>query len=132
MKLPHAVALTFAFALTACGPGVDVAAVAAAATAKVGDPAPAFELVDTTGKPRSLAEFAGKTVVLEWNNPKCPFVKKHYGADNMQNQQRDATAAGVVWLTINSGAPGKQGHMDARSEERRVGKEGSSRRSPDG
>jgi peroxiredoxin len=109
--------LAFAIVLTACGPGVDMAAIAANGTAEVGQIAPAFELTDSTGKTRSLAEFAGKTVVLEWNNPGCPFVKKHYGSDNMQNQQRDATAAGVVWLTINSGAPGKQGHMDAEEAE---------------
>ena len=79
----------------------------------VGQPVPNFTLAAADGKSVSLADFKGKTVVLEWNNPGCPFVKKHYGSDNMQNQQRDATAAGVVWLTINSGAPGKQGHMDA-------------------
>ncbi|MFT3808007.1 redoxin domain-containing protein [Arenimonas sp.] len=86
---------------------------AAAATAAVGKPAPAFALIDSTGKKHALADYAGKTVVLEWNNPECPFVKKHYGAGNMQAQQRAATAAGVVWLTINSSADGKQGHMDA-------------------
>jgi hypothetical protein len=115
MKTLHRLAAFVAIVgLAACGPGVDVAAVAAAATAKVGQPAPSFQLVDTTGKARTLAEFAGKTVVLEWNNPQCPFVKKHYGSGNMQSQQRAATAAGVVWLTINSGAPGKQGHMDGK------------------
>ena len=117
MKTSKMVALAFAFTLAACGPGVDIDAVAAAATAKVGQPAPPIQLVDTAGKTRSLAEFAGKTVVLEWNNPQCPFVKKHYGAGNMQKQQREATAAGVVWLTINSGAPGKQGHMDGKQAE---------------
>ena len=49
--------------------------------------------------------------MLEWNNPGCPFVKKHYGSGNMQKTQAAAAKAGVVWLTINSGAPGKQGHM---------------------
>ena len=86
-----AVALTFAVATTACaGPNID--AIAAAATAKVGQPAPSFKLTDSTGKARSLSEFAGKTVVLEWTNAGCPFVKKHYGAMNMQAQQRAATA----------------------------------------
>lgn len=93
------------------------AAVAEAGVAKVGQPAPAFELVDSQGTTRSLAEFSGKTVVLEWTNHKCPFVKKHYGAGNMQAQQRAATAAGVVWLTINSSAPGKQGHLDGNGAE---------------
>lgn len=94
------------------------AAVAAAAAAKVGQPAPAFSLVDSTGKTRSLAEFKGKTVVLEWTNHDCPFVKKHYGSGNMQKQQRDATAKGVVWLSINSSAPGKQGHVDGAGAEK--------------
>jgi hypothetical protein len=51
-------------------------------------------------------------VVLEWNNPECPFVRKHYSSGNMQKQQADAVADDVVWLTINSGANGKQGHLD--------------------
>ncbi|TDR47691.1 peroxiredoxin [Tahibacter aquaticus] len=75
----------------------------------IGEAAPAFSVSDSNGKPRSLAEFKGKTVVLEWTNAECPFVKKHYGSGNMQAQQKEATAAGVVWLSINSGAPGKQG-----------------------
>lgn len=78
----------------------------------VGAPAPAFTLTDSDGNSRSLAEFKGKTVVLEWTNAECPFVKKHYGAKNMQSQQGKATADGVVWLTINSSAPGLQGHVD--------------------
>lgn len=93
-------------------------AAAAASTAKVGQPAPAFTLVDSTGKKRSLAEFKGKTVVLEWTNHGCPFVKKHYGSGNMQKQQRDATAKGVVWLSINSSAPGMQGHVDGAGAEK--------------
>jgi hypothetical protein len=94
------------------------AAAAANAAATVGQPAPAFRLVDSTGKPRSLADFAGKTVVLEWTNHECPFVKKHYGAGNMQAQQRDATAKGIVWLSVNSSAPGNQGHVDGAAAER--------------
>ena len=113
-----AASLTFAVALAACGASnADVEAIAAAAVAKVGQPAPAFQLVDSTGKTHSLAEFAGKTVVLEWTNHECPFVKKHYGAGNMQAQQRAATADGVVWLSINSSAPGKQGHVDGAQAE---------------
>jgi hypothetical protein len=107
--------LTFV-ALAGCG-GVDIDAIAANATAKVGQPAPAFSLVDSTGQTRSLADYAGKTVVLEWTNHECPFVKKHYGAENMQAQQRDATADGVVWLTVNSSAPGQQGHVDGGAAE---------------
>jgi peroxiredoxin len=83
------------------------------AKAMVGQPAPAFSLADSQGKTHALSDFKGKTVVLEWTNAECPFVKKHYGAGNMQAQQGEATAAGVVWLTVNSGAPGKQGAVDA-------------------
>lgn len=86
---------------------------AANATVEVGKAAPNFSVSDAQGKVRSLAEFKGKTVVLEWHNPECPFVKKHYNSStNMQAQQKAATAKGVVWLSINSGAPGKQGAMD--------------------
>ncbi len=81
------------------------------ARAVVGEAAPAFTLTDSQGKLRSLAEFKGKTVVLEWTNSECPFVKKHYSG-NMQAQQKAAVADGVVWLSINSGAPGKQGAVD--------------------
>ncbi|MEJ0063219.1 MAG: redoxin family protein [Alphaproteobacteria bacterium] len=62
-------------------------------------------------KRKRWAEYKGKTVVLEWNNPECPFVKKHYGTGNMQTLQKYAMDKGVVWLAINSGAPGKQGHL---------------------
>lgn len=78
----------------------------------VGEAAPAFTLNDAQGKPHSLADYKGKTVVLEWNNPECPFVRKHYDSHNIPRQQADATAAGVVWLTVNSAADGKQGHVD--------------------
>lgn len=83
----------------------------AAAAPVIGQPAPNFRLVNANGKPVSLSDYRGKTVVLEWNNPGCPFVKKHYGSGNMQKAQAAAGRDGVVWLTINSGAPGKQGHM---------------------
>lgn len=84
----------------------------AAAGPIVGKAAPGFTLTDAHGKTHSLSDFAGKTVVLEWFNPECPFVKKHYGAGNMQQQQADARDAGVVWLTVSSSAAGKQGHLD--------------------
>ena len=77
----------------------------------VGKPAPNFKLADADGKPVTLSDFKGKTVVLEWNNPGCPFVQKHYDSGNMQKTQAAATKDGVVWLSINSSAPGKQGHM---------------------
>ena len=78
------------------------AATSFAAPATVGQPAPAFTATDVNGRSVSLADFKGKHVVLEWTNPGCPFVQKHYGAGNMQSTQKNATAQGVVWLTINS------------------------------
>ncbi|HVJ65934.1 MAG TPA: thioredoxin family protein [Bdellovibrionota bacterium] len=85
----------------------------ARAEAKVGEAAPAFELKDVDGKAHSLASFKGKTVVLEWLNHECPFVKKHYDSGNMQKLQESATKDGVIWLSIASSAPGKEGYMDA-------------------
>jgi peroxiredoxin len=79
---------------------------AAIAAATVGQPAPAFSVADTSGKTVNLADFKGKYVVMEWVNPGCPFVVKHYGASNMQAAQKDAGAKGVVWLTVSSTAPG--------------------------
>ena len=78
----------------------------ALAQAAVGQPAPAFELTDTTGKAVKLADFKGRFVVLEWTNPGCPFVGKHYGSQNMQSLQKEAAAQKVVWLSISSTAPG--------------------------
>ncbi len=80
--------------------------------ATVGQPAPNFTLTDSNGTSHSLADYKGKIVVLEWNNPECPFVKKHYSSGNIPKQQTEATANGVVWLVINSAADGKQGHVD--------------------
>jgi peroxiredoxin len=76
----------------------------AALAATVGQPAPAFTATDTSGKSVSLADFKGKHVVLEWVNPGCPYVVKHYNSANMQGTQKDATARGVVWLSVNSTA----------------------------
>jgi peroxiredoxin len=83
-----------------------LAAAGALASAVVGQPAPAFSAVDTAGKTVSLADFKGRHVVLEWVNPGCPFVQKHYGAGNMQATQKEATAGGVAWLAVNSTAEG--------------------------
>jgi peroxiredoxin len=97
-------ALVLSLALAATGP---------LAHAKVGEPAPAFNLTDTQGKQHSLSEFQGKVVVLEWLNHDCPFVKKHYDSGNMPKLQTAYTGKGVVWLSINSSAPGKQGSYPA-------------------
>jgi peroxiredoxin len=86
-------------------------AVPQAATARVGEPAPAFSAPDIAGKTVRLGDYAGKTVVLEWTNDGCPFVGKHYDSGNMQALQQKYTAAGVVWLTIASSAPGEQGYV---------------------
>ena len=83
----------------------------ASAAPQVGKPAPEFTLTDSDGKAHNLADFKGKIVVLEWLNHGCPFVKKHYDSDNMQSLQKKYTGQGVVWLSIVSSAPGKQGHM---------------------
>ncbi|WP_312160997.1 thioredoxin family protein [Phenylobacterium sp.] len=92
---------------------LSLTAPAAFAAPAVGQPAPAFTAKDADGKPRSLAEFKGKTVVLEWTNDGCPYVQKHYKSGAMQGLQKSATQDGVVWLTLISSAPGKQGYLDA-------------------
>jgi len=74
-----------------------------------GQAAPNFTLTDSNGQKHSLSDYKGKFVVLEWFNPDCPFVKKHYNSGNMPQLQKKYTARGVVWLSINSSAPGKQG-----------------------
>jgi peroxiredoxin len=80
--------------------------------AKIGEKAPDFSVVDANGKTRSLSEFKGKWVVLEWHNQGCPYVGKHYGSGNMQKLQKEWTAKGVAWLTVESSAPGQQGHVN--------------------
>jgi peroxiredoxin len=84
---------------------------ASQAAPKIGEPAPLFSATDSAGKNVALADFKGKFVVLEWTNNECPFVRKHYSG-NMQAQQKEFTAKGVVWLSVISSAPGKQGHVD--------------------
>ena len=79
----------------------------------VGSAAPDFSAPDANGKTETLAQYKGKYVVLEWFNPECPFVKKHYGSDNMQKLQAEYTGKGVVWLTIDSNAPGTEGNLTA-------------------
>lgn len=87
-------------------------ALAHAAGPLVGQPAPDFTLPDAKGHLHTLSDYKGKTVVLEWFNFGCPFVKKHYGSGSMQRLQEQATRDGVVWLTISSSAPGKQGYLE--------------------
>ncbi|MBU49410.1 MAG: thioredoxin family protein [Deltaproteobacteria bacterium] len=82
--------------------------------AKVGEAAPDFTLTDTHGKKHKLSDFKKKYVVLEWLNHGCPFVKKHYNSGNMQKLQKKWTKKGVIWLSIASSAPGKQGYFTAK------------------
>ncbi len=101
-----ALAAVAVFALAAASPVM-------AATAAVGEKAPDFTLPAADGGDKALSSFAGKIVVLEWHNKSCPFVRKHYESGNMQALQKELTAKDVVWLTINSSAPDKQGHESA-------------------
>jgi peroxiredoxin len=82
-----------------------------AAAPSIGAAAPAFSLPDQDGKTHALADFRGKTVMLEWTNHDCPFVRKHYSTGNMQRFQREAAERGIVWLSIVSSPPGEQGHV---------------------
>ena len=84
----------------------------------VGSTAPDFSLTDASGKTHSLSQYKGKTVVLEWFNPECPFVKKHYGSGNMQKLQEEYTGKGIVWLTIDSSAPGTEGNLSPEQAEK--------------
>ena len=101
MKLSHfTAAATFAASAAFAGPAVDA-------------PAPAFSGTASNGEAISLDQFKGELVVLEWTNDGCPFVQKHYETGIMQKTQRIANEADVVWITVISSAPGKQGHADA-------------------
>jgi AhpC/TSA family len=86
----------------------------------VGTAAPDFSLTDAKGKTHSLAQYKGKYVVLEWFNPECPFVKKHYGSGNMQKLQSEYTGKGVIWLSIDSSAPGTEGNLTPEQAEKKM------------
>jgi peroxiredoxin len=86
----------------------------AAAQALPGQPAPAFKLADVNGRSVALSDLRGRYVVLEWNNPNCPFVRKHYTGGNMQALQARYGADKVAWLLVNSTAPGSEDYMDAK------------------
>jgi peroxiredoxin len=111
------IAASSALLLAGCGQPAEKTAEAPAAEQMAeaeGQPAPAFTLANADGEQISLADFRGKTVVLEWTNEGCPYVKKHYSGA-MQALQKEATADGVVWLTIVSSAPGEQGFVEGES-----------------
>lgn len=93
-------------------------AASSAIAGTVGQPAPDFTLSDLAGKPVKLSDYRGSYVVLEWVNPECPYVEKHYGSRNMQGLQKDYTAQKVVWLTINST---REGHSEYYSPQKMAG-----------
>jgi peroxiredoxin len=87
-------------------------AMAAGASLQIGQPAPDFTATDSKGAAQTLSQYRGKTVVLEWTNADCPYTHKHYASGNMQSVQTLAQKKGVVWLTVISSAPGKQGYVN--------------------
>jgi len=108
IRMITAAVIAMAIALPAALPAEE----SEGATAAINEKAPDFSLAGIDGKTCKLSDFAGKYVVLEWNNFDCPFVKKHYGSGNMQALQKRYVDKGVVWLTICSSAPGKQGYYE--------------------
>ena len=99
-------AMMTAIGLSACLPSANTAV-------EIEQPAPDFTAIDTNGVERSLSDFKGKNVVLEWSNHACPFVLKHYDSGNMQAIQKEVTDNGAIWITIVSSATGKQGAINA-------------------
>ena len=98
-------------ALLACLASASCDKTPVAESPAAGADAPDISVTDSNGKTHTVSQYRGKTVVLEWFNPGCPFVKKHYESGNMQKLQEEFTAKGVVWLTIDSSAPFRQGHL---------------------
>jgi peroxiredoxin len=105
-------ALTTAVAIVALAGMLGFVDVAAGTTPQIGEPAPDFTAMDSRGNPVQLHAYRGKTVVLEWTNADCPYTRKHYDSGNMQRVQGLAQQNGVVWLTVISSAPGKQGYVN--------------------
>ena len=85
---------------------------ASSASLQIGQPAPDFTALDSKGEALRLSQYRGRTVVLEWTNADCPYTRKHYVSGNMQSIQALAQKSGVVWLTVVSSAPGKQGFVN--------------------
>lgn len=88
---------------------------------QVGQPAPAFTLTDTQGRTLTLEALKGKVVVLEWTNPGCPFVVRHYGAGSLQALQAQAQAMGAVWITVNSTNPDHKDFLPAPALQAKLG-----------
>ena len=96
------------------------------ANVTTGQTAPDFELIDTHGESHHLSDYRGRFVVLEWINHDCPFVKKHYNSGNMQSLQKHYGDRGVVWFSVASSAPGKQGHYSREEWNRMTADKGAS------
>jgi len=96
--------------------GFALIAFSAAWAARVGEAAPDFTATDSNGEVHKLSEYQGKYVVLEWTNRGCPYTQKHYSSGNMQRLQRECSGRGVIWLTVASSAPGKQGYVTGSEE----------------
>ena len=106
--------------VTACGstvPATPEVQAAATASATLGAPAPDFTLTDTSGATVSLSDLRGKVVAIEWFNPDCPFIVAAHKGGPLETMPQAWTDKGVVWLTINSNAEGKQGHGTERNAE---------------
>jgi peroxiredoxin len=104
---------TFIAGLALAGLSPITAPAFAEGSARIGQAAPAFRAIDVEGRIRNLSEFAGKTVILEWTNHDCPYVRKHYNSATMQTLQKDMAKEGIVWLSVISSPPGEQGHVEA-------------------
>lgn len=112
-------------AATALFAGLTFNAAAQETPYKLGTTIPAsLTFTDSSGKVHTLSELRGKPVVMEWTNPGCPFVKKHYASGNMQKLQAEAIKKGAAWVTVNSSAPGKQGYLDPKTAAAEVTKNG--------
>jgi peroxiredoxin len=103
---------SFAVALAIGGAFGGVPVAFAAGAVQIGQPAPEFTATDSKGAPVSLSQYRGKVVVLEWTNADCPYTHKHYASGNMQSLQSLAQKNGVVWLSVISSSPGKQGYVN--------------------
>lgn len=117
--------LMLTLALSLLLPTPSWAADRSASEVAIGKPSPDFTGIDTKGLTQTLAQYKGKIVVLEWTNPGCPFVMKHYDSNNMQTLQKEATADGVVWLSIVSNAEDKEGYLNAADSEKYMAEKGS-------
>jgi peroxiredoxin len=104
--------------LLAAAAAITLGAALVHATVSVGQAAPDFHVKDTSGKEQSLSDYKGKFVVLEWVNPDCPFVKKHYDSANMQATQKAAESKGAVWLSVSTGTQSKASDLVAWVKEK--------------